>query len=185
MEPPQPSDEARVLVIYTGGTIGMLLSSQGYVPEPFFLTETLRSQKRFHDPLQDSLFSNAASVKGYREWSTSGRSSPSATETHLPPTSGVSHPTLWVKSSRPIGRVRNLAPDASYFPMDGIQCEKIADDVYQARLPSLVTPRSGASGISGGKRIRYAIIEVCDRVNETIQWQTRMSVGPFNGQQQH
>jgi lysophospholipase len=36
------TDEARVLVIYTGGTIGMLIGNQGYVPEPSFLTETLR-----------------------------------------------------------------------------------------------------------------------------------------------
>lgn len=164
MEPSQPSDEARVLVIYTGGTIGMLVGAQGYVPEPFFLTDTLASQKRFHDPFQDSLFSNAASVKGYREWSTSGRSSPSATETHLPPIPSASHPTLWVKSSRPIGRVRKLAPDASNMPIDTIQCERISDDIYQARLPSLVTPRSVAPG---GKRIRYAILEVCDRVDET------------------
>ncbi|KAF8559674.1 asparaginase-domain-containing protein [Imleria badia] len=157
MEPSQPSDEARVLVIYTGGTIGMLVGAQGYVPEPFFLTETLASQKRFYDPLQDSLFSNAASVKGYREWSTSGRSSPSAAET--PPTSSASHPTLWVKSSRPIGRVRKLAPVASNMPIDTIQCEKISDDIYQAKLPSLVTPRSVTPGVSGGKRIRYAILE--------------------------
>lgn len=182
MEPLQLSDEARVLVVYTGGTIGMLVGAQGYVPEPFFLTETLRSQKRFHDPLQDSLFSHAASVKGYREWSTSGRSSPSASETHLPPTSGVSHSTLCVKSSRPIGRVQTLAPNASTnMPLDDIQCEKISDNIYQARLPCLVTPRSVAPGLSGGKRIRYAILEVCDRVDETIRWQTRMSVGSFAG----
>lgn len=37
------TDESRVLVIYTGGTIGMLVGHQGgYVPEPHFLTETLR-----------------------------------------------------------------------------------------------------------------------------------------------
>ncbi|KAH0830662.1 asparaginase-domain-containing protein [Lanmaoa asiatica] len=159
MEPSRPSDEARVLVIYTGGTIGMLLGARGYVPEPFFLTETLRSQKRFHDPLQDSFFSNAGSVKGYREWSTSGRSSPSVAETHLPPVSGGSHPTLRVKSSRPIGRVQTLAPDASSVPPDIVQCEKISDEIYQARLPCLVTPRSVAPGLSGGKRIRYAVLE--------------------------
>ncbi|KAG6376245.1 hypothetical protein JVT61DRAFT_2221 [Boletus reticuloceps] len=185
MEPAQPSDEARVLVIYTGGTIGMLLSAQGYVPEPFFLTETLRSQKRFHDPLQNSLYSHAASVNGYREWSTSGRSSPSATDSRLPDTSSISHPTLLVKSYRPIGSVRKLAPDASSTPIDDIQCEKIADDVYQARLPSFVTPRSVGPGLHGGKRIRYAILEVRDMVNETIQWQTSISVGPFIRQQQH
>ncbi|EKM82483.1 hypothetical protein AGABI1DRAFT_22465, partial [Agaricus bisporus var. burnettii JB137-S8] len=52
-----------------GGTIGMLVGQQGYVPEPYYLTETLRSQNRFHDPLQDSLFSNSGTVQGFREWS--------------------------------------------------------------------------------------------------------------------
>ncbi|KAF8136467.1 asparaginase-domain-containing protein [Boletus edulis] len=150
MEPAQPSDEARVLVIYTGGTIGMLLSAQGYVPEPFFLTETLRSQKRFHDPLQNSLYSQAASVE-------SGRSSPSATDSHLPDTSSISHPTLLVKSYRPIGRAQKLAPHASSTPIDDIQCEKIADDVYQARLPSFVTPRSVGPGLYDWIRIATEI----------------------------
>ncbi|KAG9318583.1 asparaginase-domain-containing protein [Chiua virens] len=149
----QPSEETRVLVIYTGGTIGMLVGAHGYVPEPFFLTETLKSQKRFHDPLQDSLFSHASSVKGYREWSSSGRSSPVSS------TSGPPTPTLCVKSSRPIGSVQSLAPDGRNVPRDAIQCERISDSVYQAKLPSLVTPRSVAPGLMGGKRIRYAILE--------------------------
>ncbi|KAG1725009.1 asparaginase-domain-containing protein [Suillus paluster] len=66
MEP--RSDEARVLVIYAGGTIGMLISSRlsrGYIPEPHFLTDILRNQQRFHDPLQGS-FSNAAYTKRTR-----------------------------------------------------------------------------------------------------------------------
>src|SRR5690554_6726647 len=41
---------SRVLVIYTGGTIGMSNTKQyGYVPVPNFLAETLSSQSRFHD----------------------------------------------------------------------------------------------------------------------------------------
>jgi len=68
------SEESRVLLIYTGGTIGMLVSDTGYVPEPFFLFETLRSQtSRFHDPQGDSLFSRGRSVEGFRAWS-EGRS---------------------------------------------------------------------------------------------------------------
>lgn len=66
------SEESRVLLIYTGGTIGMLVSESGYVPEPFFLFETLRSQtSRFHDPLGDSLLSKSRSVEGFRKWSQS------------------------------------------------------------------------------------------------------------------
>ncbi|KNZ80374.1 L-asparaginase [Termitomyces sp. J132] len=40
----------------------MLVGQQGYVPEQYFLTETLRSQARFHDPQQESLFSNSSSA---------------------------------------------------------------------------------------------------------------------------
>ncbi|KAF9227810.1 asparaginase-domain-containing protein [Gyrodon lividus] len=160
MESLKLPDEARVLVIYTGGTIGMLVSAQGYVPEPFFLTETLRRQKRFHDPLQDSLFSNAASVQGYREWSNSGRSSPATAETPVS-NPGILHPTLLVKSSRPIGKAQTLpvAPLAGRVAAETPECEKIAEDIYQARLPSLVTPPSVTPGHGGGKRIRYAILE--------------------------
>lgn len=64
------SEESRVLLLYTGGTIGMLSSDAGYTPEPFFLFETLRSQtSRFHDPLGDSLLSKGRSVEGFRAWS--------------------------------------------------------------------------------------------------------------------
>lgn len=66
------TEESRVLLLYTGGTIGMLVSDAGYVPEPFFLFETLRSQtSRFHDPLGDSLLSRGRSVEGFRAWSES------------------------------------------------------------------------------------------------------------------
>lgn len=153
------SDESRVLVIYTGGTIGMLVGSRGYVPEPYFLTETLRSQTRFHDPLQSSLFSNSGSVQGFRDWSSgSGRSSPlggSATPS-VSATSTPQQPTLLVRSSRPIGSY-GLAPNQSSVLSHSIQ---VAENVYEAHLPSLVTPRSAVPGGSGSKSIRYAILEV-------------------------
>ncbi|KAG1725012.1 asparaginase-domain-containing protein [Suillus paluster] len=162
MEP--RSDEARVLVIYTGGTIGMLVSSRGYVPEPYFLTDTIRSQKRFHDPLQDSLFSNAASVEGYREWSNSGKSTPTSSN-HVPTLAASPQPTLLVRSSRPIGTstsTSTLSP--SMFSqiqkvIEQPECRKVADGVYETRLPSLVTPRSVVPGHGHTKRIRYAILE--------------------------
>ncbi|KAG7448040.1 L-asparaginase [Guyanagaster necrorhizus] len=153
------SDESRVLVIYTGGTIGMLIGSRGYVPEPYFLTETLRSQTRFHDPLQNSLFSNSGSVQGFREWSTgSGRSSPLGGNA-TPSASVIStpqQPTLLVRSSRPIGTSYGLTPNQSSAVAHSIQ---VAENVYEAHLPSLVTPRSAVPGGSGSKSIRYAILE--------------------------
>ncbi|KDQ33405.1 hypothetical protein PLEOSDRAFT_1099375 [Pleurotus ostreatus PC15] len=158
MEPSQVSDESRVLIIYTGGTIGMLVGQHGYVPEPYFLTETLRSQTRFHDPLQDSLFSNAGSVQGFRQWSSgSGRSSPLTSNTpDALPTPPTHQPTLLVRSARFIGDPSALAPNQSGMK-DRPTCVQVADNVFEAYLPSLVTPRTTIAGKT--KRIRYAILE--------------------------
>ena len=152
------SDESRILVIYTGGTIGMLIGSDGYSPEPYFLTEFLRSQARFHDPLQDSLFSNAGSASTYRQWSntSSGRNSPSS-ETRF---ANLPHHTLSVRSTRRVGCDASLIPTPSNNQSSSrpVGCAMISENVYECRLPSLVTPR--ASSGQGGKRIRYAILEV-------------------------
>ncbi|EST06382.1 Asparaginase/glutaminase [Kalmanozyma brasiliensis GHG001] len=65
------SSEALVLCLYAGGTIGMVRkdASSGFAPYPSFLTETLRSQSRFHDPHADSIFSWSDSVDRYKAWS--------------------------------------------------------------------------------------------------------------------
>ncbi|KAF8643871.1 hypothetical protein AX16_008887 [Volvariella volvacea WC 439] len=160
MDAAHPANEARVLVIYTGGTIGMLVGNQGYVPEPYFLTETLRSQTRFHDPFQDSLFSNSSSVQGFREWSSnSGRSSPMGT-VPTPPELDVPQRTLRVRSSRPIGVTSSLKPKpGERSSRNEPLCVKIAENIYEAHLPSLVTPRSQVPGGGGMKSIRYAVLE--------------------------
>lgn len=141
----------------------MLIGEHGYVPEPYFLTETLRSQARFHDPHQDSLFSHSGSVEGFRQWSSSGRASPSNAESTsmTDPTMTISHqPTLLVRSSRPMDGPPTLSPMGEPPSRDATPPHsiKVADDVYESRLPALVTPRSA---IAGGveKRIRYAISE--------------------------
>jgi lysophospholipase len=154
------SDESKVLVIYTGGTIGMMLGPSGYRPEPYFLTESLRSQARFHDPHEDSLFSHTGSSQGFREWSSgtgSGSSSPKPGKSQTLPGS-----TLRVRSSRPINEMpislvnpAGVTPSFSQ-PSSSSQTEK---DVYEADLPTLVTPRSSVQG-AAGKRIRYAVLEV-------------------------
>ncbi|KAF9265601.1 L-asparaginase [Marasmius fiardii PR-910] len=155
-------NESRVLIIYTGGTIGMLVGQQGYVPEPYFLTETLRSQARFHDPLHNSLFSNSGSVQGFREWSSSsGRNSPSSTghggDSPIGDDIHIHLPTLPVRSLLPIGRASTLAPskDKHHHPTS----IEVSPGIYEANLPSLVTPRSAVPGTSGSRCIRYAILE--------------------------
>jgi 60kDa lysophospholipase len=181
-----PSDESRVLIIYTGGTIGMLVGEHGYVPEPYFLTETLRSQARFHDPLQDSLFSHSGSVEGFRQWSSSGRTSPSnaAESTMIDP--AISHqPTLLVRSSRPMDVPSTLSPTGERTSRDATRPRsiKVAEDVYESRVPALVTPRSA---IAGGveKRIRYAISEVTQvpLMGATSKFTSVLAVAPTFGQ---
>ena len=133
----------------------MLVGQQGYQPEPYFLTETLRSQNRFHDPLQESLYSHSGSVQGFRQWSNngSGRSSPLSDTATKP----IQSSDLLVRSSRPIGQSMLLA--GSHPMVIQPLCTKVSDDLYEANLPTLVTPQSAVPG-SGGKRIRYAILEV-------------------------
>ncbi|CAE6517058.1 unnamed protein product [Rhizoctonia solani] len=129
--------ESRVLIIYTGGTIGMLVNELGsYAPEPFFLTQTLRAQARFHDPEGASLFSNSISIANYRQWSTSGASTPAP----------GNQPELLVRSSRPILQKNT----------EGGGVKK--DGYYEGYLPSLVTPRSKAVG-GNTKRVRYGVLE--------------------------
>jgi lysophospholipase len=133
----------------------MLVGQQGYVPEPHFLTETLRSQNRFHDPHQDSLFSNAWTVQGFREWTNSGRSTPLNSDDP----SLMAHRTLPVRSTRPIGYPETLEPKRKTHAKQPVW-DKISDNVYEAQVPSLVTPRSAVPGGTRSKSIRYAILEV-------------------------
>ncbi|PWN38255.1 asparaginase-domain-containing protein [Meira miltonrushii] len=61
-------NESRILILYCGGTLGMVRHpSQGYVPYPGFLTETLRSQSRFHDPEGNSIFSWSDTTERYQK----------------------------------------------------------------------------------------------------------------------
>ena len=156
MELAQPSDESRVLIIYTGGTIGMLVGPQGYRNEPHFLTETLRCQSRFHDPLEDSLFSHSGTIEGYRKWSTSGKSSPVTEQSAMP--AAIEIPTLLVRSTRPI-MTAALGPEQKMTPAQRIECKKVAENIYECMLPSMVTHRTSIH-TGNAKRIRYAILEV-------------------------
>ncbi|KZV81323.1 asparaginase-domain-containing protein [Exidia glandulosa HHB12029] len=158
--------DTKVLVLYTGGTIGMLVgANQSFTPEPHFLVESLRAQTRFHDPLGDSLFSHASTAEGFRAWShnSSGRSSPTESSsppgaTAIPPATGSHVPTLLVRSSRPIAPPpdRSAPPGQTLFRQH--TSKKVSSDCYEMHIPSLVTPRAlDAQG--NWKRIRYAILE--------------------------
>lgn len=180
----------------------MLVGHQGYVPEPYFLTETLHSQHRFHDPLEESLFSHSASVEGFREWSgrttpmgsprtstfSSRASSPARAGSHSN-NANVQASTLPVRSSRPIGAPMSLSAsgEASQQSLHRHpSCKKVADEVYEAHLHSLVTPRTSANG-SNSKRIRYVILEVRSHSPWSSEFLSLCDheVAPPLGQQQH
>ncbi|GAA6018305.1 hypothetical protein JCM8202_001325 [Rhodotorula sphaerocarpa] len=128
--------EARVLVLYTGGTIGMLRSeSGGFAPHPGFLASksvhletpppSLRSQARFHDPAGESVFANSSSVGAFNSWSAAQSQS------------GTSSPAM-----------RVLAAE------DDPHAMRVETSTGPIFLHSLLTPR-----FAQGKRIRYAIYE--------------------------
>jgi lysophospholipase len=58
-------DPAEVLVLYTGGTIGMRETPRGYAPVPRFLSEQLERLPQFHDPALP-LFTTPPSRSGRR-----------------------------------------------------------------------------------------------------------------------
>ncbi|GAA6058789.1 hypothetical protein JCM10212_001905 [Sporobolomyces blumeae] len=95
------ADEGRVLVIYTGGTIGMLKSlGGGYTVHPGFLASNLRSQSRFHDPTGDSVFANSFSVGAFSSWSAARSTSGSNTPDIFPLAASKDDPSaLEVKTS--------------------------------------------------------------------------------------
>ncbi len=133
----------------------MLGSKNGLSNEPNVLLDTLRSQSRFHDPHEDSLYSHSSSVEGYRSWS--GRSSP-AVEHFKSSATGLELPSLPVRSSRPLrAGMLSLGDRSQTSPSTGYT--KSADGTYEGHIPSLITPRMSFHG-GHSKRVRYAILEV-------------------------
>lgn len=122
-------DVSRILVIYTGGTIGMKHSpGNGYEPATNYLSESLASMTRFHDP--EGIFVE----RNGRSRSNSLLSSCSA--------SGITSPASLVSSPiapSPLSQGLNLA---------------LLKESFETKPKWLVTPPS-----LYGKRIRYAIKE--------------------------
>jgi lysophospholipase len=48
--PPDPHNESRILVLYSGGTIGMKVENGAYSPAPGFLGQEISRLPMFHDP---------------------------------------------------------------------------------------------------------------------------------------
>ncbi|KAK3818715.1 MAG: asparaginase-domain-containing protein [Benniella sp.] len=150
-----PCEVSRVLILYTGGTIGMKNTKQhGYVPVPNFLADTLSTQSRFHDlPSLNSVFGRLSRTNSVADLETLPNKS---LNKHLDPamnglpthnTIPPEHATMNGTSSgyilppnTPVNKIR--VPCFSHLPNS------------QGKIPSLITPPS-----LYGKRIRYSILE--------------------------
>ncbi|KAI8372952.1 asparaginase-domain-containing protein [Radiomyces spectabilis] len=123
-------DVSRVLIIYTGGTIGMKNTPQhGYIPLPNYLAQSLSRVQRFHDPSNPHGFSNR-----------SRSSSHDSLES-------LSSREQYIQECDRFGTVTNTVRAVN-------QEDPEKKDILTFHLPSLITPVS-----LYGKRIRYSVLE--------------------------
>ncbi|KAF9439000.1 hypothetical protein BGZ76_001895 [Entomortierella beljakovae] len=162
-----PCEVSRVLIIYTGGTIGMKNTKlNGYVPVPNYLADTLSNQSRFHDlPSLNTVF-------GRLSRSNSGVNLTSLPITslnkHLDPAMNglLSHHTIPPEQATINGTSAGatLAPNT---PVNKIRLPCFSHlPNSQGKIPSLITPPS-----LYGKRTRYSILEydpLLDSCNMTM-----------------
>ncbi|KAK3835500.1 MAG: asparaginase-domain-containing protein [Linnemannia gamsii] len=155
-----PCEVSRVLVIYTGGTIGMSNTKQfGYVPVPNFLAETLSGQARFHDlPSLNTVFGRLSRTNSSVDLQFKPHTSAmNGLFTHhtIPPEQATLNGTAsgaTLPPNTPVNKIR--IPCFSHLPNS------------QGKIPSLITPPS-----LYGKRIRYSILEydpLLDSCNMTM-----------------
>ncbi|KAG0032627.1 hypothetical protein BGZ81_010440 [Podila clonocystis] len=162
-----PCEVSRVLVIYTGGTIGMSNTMQhGYVPVPNFLAETLSKQDRFHDlPSLNTVFgrlsrsNSSANLESLSDSPLNKHLDPAMNNLMghhtIPPTQATLNGTAsgaTLAPNTPVNKIR--IPCFSHLPNS------------QGKIPSLITPPS-----LYGKRIRYSILEydpLLDSCNMTM-----------------
>ncbi|KAJ3116913.1 hypothetical protein HK100_000933 [Physocladia obscura] len=161
------TDVARV---YTGGTIGMKNHhTQGYTPAKGFLTETMKSMRRFNDPFavlaDHSLDSTAASVS----WAETSPGTIHYQPVNLPlqyqyPSSSEAASAATLASPVRV-EIEKVAVNGSNS--DGPAVVINGTPVVRSRLPVLVTPRS-----LYGKRVKYSVLEydpLMDSSNMTMK----------------
>lgn len=163
-------------------------NGSGYAPYPGFLTETLRTQARFHDPHADSIFSWSDTTDRFKQWSEVYSKSHPPTRSGSPTHSDVPSPRSATNGlDSPLG---------SYTPMSGPPFSKplcvrssdpkgtstrnavskkvLQDGTLEMQLPSLITPKSSHNQ----QRVRYAVLEydpLLDSSEMSLEDWTRMA----------
>ncbi|CAO1614234.1 unnamed protein product [Sympodiomycopsis kandeliae] len=195
--------ERSVLCLYAGGTLGMIKhDGSGYAPYPGFLTETLRTQARFHDPHADSIFSWSDTTERFKQWSEVYSQSHPPTRS-ASPAAGVDtadhhhHHHHHPRQSHAIHSPSMASPTtSSYAPNSGPPFSKsvrvrssdpkgtstrnavskrlLDDETLEMQLPSLITPKSSHNQ----QRVRYAVLEydpLLDSSEMSLEDWTRMA----------
>ncbi|KAG0252526.1 hypothetical protein DFQ27_008018 [Actinomortierella ambigua] len=165
---------SRVLVIYTGGTIGMKNTQQhGYIPVPNYLADTLRKQTRFHDlESLNSVFGRLSRTNSATDLQSMTENMTSPFENHLDP--ATMNGFLSHKLIPPTHATMNGTCSGVILPPN-TPVNKICVPCFEhlprsiGKIPSLITPPS-----LYGKRIRYSILEydpLLDSCNVTLnEW---------------
>ncbi|KAF9966382.1 hypothetical protein BGZ70_002506 [Mortierella alpina] len=164
-----PCEVSRVLIIYTGGTIGMSNTAQhGYVPVPNFLAETLSKQSRFHDlPSLNTVFGRLSRTNSNVDLESLPNSA--TLNKHLDPAMNGLHRKHSIPPEH--ATINGTASGANLAPNTPVNKIRIPCFSHlpnsQGKIPSLITPPS-----LYGKRIRYSILEydpLLDSCNMTMK----------------
>lgn len=163
----------------------------GYAPYPGFLTETLRTQARFHDVDATSIFSWSDTTARFKQWSEaySTQSQPptrapspvhsSSAPTHEDNALGTGSPSTPSTSnafgppfSKPV-RVRSSDPKGT-STRNAVSKRTLPAGTLEMQLPTLITPKSSHSQ----RRVRYTVLEydpLLDSSEMGLQDWTRMA----------
>ncbi|CAO3636165.1 unnamed protein product [Cunninghamella blakesleeana] len=164
-------DVSRVLIIYTGGTIGMKHTVEhGYIPFPNYLAKSLSKVQRFHDPRKpqgfntmsrsnstDSLDTFISSSDAQKNDSPSLNNNNNNDNNH---NHNHNNNHNGNKKEVPFGQITNTVRYISR------EKNTKKEELVIQQLPSLITPIS-----LYGKRIRYSILEyepLLDSCNMTM-----------------
>ncbi|PWN28607.1 asparaginase-domain-containing protein [Jaminaea rosea] len=163
-----------VLILFAGGTIGMIRGENGYAPYPGFLTETLRTQARFHDVDGSSIFSWSDTTRRFAQWAEAYSQSHPQTRSSSPTTAASSRNASPAPRGRggaetppsaggglpfgpPFGRpmrVRSSNPKGT-ASRNAVSSKVLPDGTLDMQLPSLITPKSSHNQ----SRVRYTVLE--------------------------
>lgn len=123
----------------------MLSSSRGYVTYPGYMHDHLRTQSRFHDPLNTAIQSGSISVDTYRTWASS------------PAHSGSQTPV------RPDTPRQSNGEEAARLTLQAERTIEVVAEHGKKQVPTLVLPKTPQ-----GRRVRFVTSLSVDKPSLTL-----------------